>query len=380
MITLSAAGVAISPAAAQQTVVIGGTGQTPVIVNMGAALPRTAPTATIGAPTGGGLHLTPPAAAQTRSRIVYGDEVITLIPPGSRPKKAPKPVMAKAPAPAPQTTTAVREDAPEAEAPATRTQAPAETNTAERTAPAQEKTQSTPTAEKDTAVPAPVKTTVATAAPSASEKAPAPAPKPQEATAPEQPKATLADKAEEKPVALVAEATPKNEPAPAPAPAPAVKEEAEVKSAAQPAPKPEAKPEPKATADKEMTVAALSPKETAPTAPVSQAPTREAELPVSEANRILFAAEETTLPTDAETKLKSVIAALSGAEDRVQLIAYADAKSKSAARRLSLGRALVVRSKLMELGLPNNKIEVRALGLPEDGGPADRVDLKLIVR
>lgn len=49
----------------------------------------------------------------------------------------------------------------------------------------------------------------------------------------------------------------------------------------------------------------------------------------------------------------------------------------SAARRLSLARALAARAVLINAGIPSTRIYARALGVPEptDGAPADRVDV-----
>ena len=67
---------------------------------------------------------------------------------------------------------------------------------------------------------------------------------------------------------------------------------------------------------------------------------------------------------------------------RLQLLAYAGAAADdtSKARRLSLSRALAVRSELIALGVRSTRIDVRALGNKADGGPADRVDLILADR
>ncbi len=61
----------------------------------------------------------------------------------------------------------------------------------------------------------------------------------------------------------------------------------------------------------------------------------------------------------------------------VQLLAYAagDEESASKARRLSLTRALAVRSFLIEQGVRNTRIEVRALGNKVQEGSPDRVDI-----
>ena len=62
---------------------------------------------------------------------------------------------------------------------------------------------------------------------------------------------------------------------------------------------------------------------------------------------------------------------------RLQLRSYASNidDSASAARRLSLARALAVRSFLIEAGVNSTRIDVRALGAKNESGPPDRVDL-----
>ncbi|MDA1132916.1 MAG: lysophospholipase, partial [Proteobacteria bacterium] len=63
---------------------------------------------------------------------------------------------------------------------------------------------------------------------------------------------------------------------------------------------------------------------------------------------------------------------------RVQLNAFAGgtAETIGAARRLSLSRALTVRSYLIDQGVRSTDIDVRALGIPETGEP-ERVDVLL---
>lgn len=65
---------------------------------------------------------------------------------------------------------------------------------------------------------------------------------------------------------------------------------------------------------------------------------------------------------------------------RLQLKAFAagGSTSPSAARRLSLSRALAVRSFLIEAGLSSTKIDVRALGAKYESGPPDRVDVVVL--
>lgn len=66
---------------------------------------------------------------------------------------------------------------------------------------------------------------------------------------------------------------------------------------------------------------------------------------------------------------------------RVQLLAYAAAAEGNAskARRLSLSRALSVRAYLMAQGIASTRMDVRALGDRSNSGPANRVDVMVLV-
>ncbi|MEP3247248.1 MAG: OmpA family protein [Sneathiella sp.] len=346
-----------------QTVVIGGAGGASVQVNMGAVYPRTATTQPFRNSTA-----LPMADYSKSSRIVYGDEVITLVPPGSQPKKTRKTVKKRAPQKAPLKTVTKIE------------------KTAE---PAPQKVEMTrvESDEKETLKPVEVekKASEAPSMPDAKKEQPTSVEAP--ATA-EEPK-TVKTEATSSPVLETAKAEPaaeaKTESAPAAETAPIKESSPRAEQATSPSetsPKTEtaaAAPAEEKPAEKEIQVAAITPEKKAePPTQADPAPAVPSVEPA--ASQIFFKAEKSTLPGAAEADLQKIAQSLKENEGRVQLIAYADAGSNSAARRLSLGRALVVRSKLMELGVPNNRIEVRALGKPNDGSPADRVDLKVIAR
>jgi len=65
---------------------------------------------------------------------------------------------------------------------------------------------------------------------------------------------------------------------------------------------------------------------------------------------------------------------------RMQIQAYAGEPniSKSKARRLSLSRALAVRSYLMTKGIRSTRIDVRALGNKVASGAPNRADIKIV--
>ncbi len=99
--------------------------------------------------------------------------------------------------------------------------------------------------------------------------------------------------------------------------------------------------------------------------------------------RIAFPPGDAELPAEATGPLGAVSALLQTDDSlRLQLRAYAggDANSASQARRLSLSRALAVRSFFIEQGVRSTRIDVRALGNRVEDGPSDRVDVNLMAR
>ena len=106
--------------------------------------------------------------------------------------------------------------------------------------------------------------------------------------------------------------------------------------------------------------------------------------------QIMFASETADLKDSDKIALDIVASKLKNAnQGRVQLLAFADGtpQESSKARRLSLARALAVRSYLMAQGVSAAMIDVRALGLGGSALPGskehaglsrDRVDLKFI--
>jgi outer membrane protein OmpA-like peptidoglycan-associated protein len=93
---------------------------------------------------------------------------------------------------------------------------------------------------------------------------------------------------------------------------------------------------------------------------------------------VLFPAGSAEIPDTALAALDAVAARMSVDDKlRLQVIAYASGAPEDAsrARRLSLSRALAVRSYLIKRGVPSTRMEVRALGNGVSGEPADRVDI-----
>lgn len=95
--------------------------------------------------------------------------------------------------------------------------------------------------------------------------------------------------------------------------------------------------------------------------------------------RIVFTGEDTRLPEGAASMLDPLASEASGNDNiRIQLRAFAGGEdiSASKARRLSLSRALAVRSYLIEQGVRSTRIDVRALGDKSDESPINRVDIE----
>jgi outer membrane protein OmpA-like peptidoglycan-associated protein len=204
--------------------------------------------------------------------------------------------------------------------------------------------------------------------------------------------------------AVQAVATPAPKPKPKPMAAPAATQAP--KQLAQPAPKPAAPaPAKAAPAPPPMPATAKAPPPPPAPAPVkapppmpkaaeappapAPAPTQQAAAPANidlkpgQALRIVFEESATKLPAEVEANLGQLAATIRDSKDyRVQLMAYAGAKdlSTSKARRISLSRALAVRSFLIDKGVRSTQIDVRALGSKTAEKPTNRVDVNLAQR
>jgi len=227
--------------------------------------------------------------------------------------------------------------------------------------------------------PAPVRQA---AAPTPQPAPPKPAPKPA-ATPPERQAITPAPPPAPTAPTQTVSAPPPPSP-PVPPPAPSAPSSSQTASAPPPAPEP---PKPAAAPTAAPAPPAAAPTPTRPaTTPPAPATTQTASLPAaasaSGASRLSFEGGSAALSDAARAELDKTAAGLSGNEQRLQVVAYAASQGNntSAARRLSLSRALAVRSYLIDKGIRSTRIDVRAMGTPEaaSGGPADRVDLVLV--
>ncbi len=101
------------------------------------------------------------------------------------------------------------------------------------------------------------------------------------------------------------------------------------------------------------------------------------------AMQIVFKSRASKLPDTAKAGLETLAAKLNGQPAlRLHLMAYAGGESLSygKARRLSLARAMSVRSYLIESGVRSTRIDVRALGNQTAEEPLNRVDVTIAER
>lgn len=99
--------------------------------------------------------------------------------------------------------------------------------------------------------------------------------------------------------------------------------------------------------------------------------------------RVVFDESQSKLPDAAKPNLLKLADQVKDQRDvRLQLLAYAggDDLKSNRARRLSLSRALSVRSFLIESGIRSTRIDVRALGDKTSDEPKNRVDITLAPR
>jgi outer membrane protein OmpA-like peptidoglycan-associated protein len=113
---------------------------------------------------------------------------------------------------------------------------------------------------------------------------------------------------------------------------------------------------------------------------VAALPPAAAAIDLDKPTAVEFAAGAATLNDRAKGTMAAVAdALLKNPKLRLQIVAYAMGGDDSAsqARRLSLSRALAVRSHLIDQGVRSTRMDVRALGNKFEKEPGDRVDLIL---
>jgi outer membrane protein OmpA-like peptidoglycan-associated protein len=162
---------------------------------------------------------------------------------------------------------------------------------------------------------------------------------------------------------------PVHTPVPVPAPAPAPVPPPVPVPAPTPVPVPAPAPAPTAASNAGPVALTAQPSST------ESAPASGAQETLS---TITFDKDSARLPDGARDTLAHLASRMTeDATLEVQLLAYAagDEENASKARRLSLSRALAVRSFLIDQGVRSTRIEVRALGNKVPDGSPDRVDI-----
>lgn len=96
--------------------------------------------------------------------------------------------------------------------------------------------------------------------------------------------------------------------------------------------------------------------------------------------RLTFAPGQSDLSPESADSIKQLANAATGDATTFNVSAYAPGKpdDPSTARRMSLSRAMAVRSALVADGVPSARIFVRALGEQHGDGPPDRVDVNVM--
>ena len=166
---------------------------------------------------------------------------------------------------------------------------------------------------------------------------------------------------------------------------------------AAPTPVPASKPIPVKQAGKTAAPAAKKAMSSVPPPPpkIAEAPEPEASTEQASAQsqsikiapgqsiRIVFDEAATKLPDSKKDFLRKLADGVRDKKDLwLRLMAYADAEGLSAskARRLSLSRALSIRSFLIESGVRSTRIGVMALGSKTPDNPKNRVDIIIAKR
>ena len=231
-----------------------------------------------------------------------------------------------------------------------------------------------------TTQPPPKPTIAETPKPVAAKPEPAPAPKPVAAAPKPTPAPTPAPVSTPAPAAA---APPKPVPAPAkpvataaaPAPVPAKVEIPKIE-----APVIEAADKPTAATVAEAPKAAANVPTPVPAKPQVASINPNAVVESADKLSIAFGDTSSELPAGSETALDRMAERLNNNPDmRVQLMGYASNSGETASesRRLSLFRALAVRTYLIKKGVRSTRMDVRALGNKTDGGESNRVDVIL---
>lgn len=101
---------------------------------------------------------------------------------------------------------------------------------------------------------------------------------------------------------------------------------------------------------------------------------------INKIQRIIFEPTQTRLNEKYRSKISKIASYSIKQNLRIQIRAYASTSGNKPtyARRVSLSRALAIRTELIQYGVNSTNIDVRALGEAKDGGLPDRVDVSIM--
>jgi len=128
-------------------------------------------------------------------------------------------------------------------------------------------------------------------------------------------------------------------------------------------------------------VAPATPPAAPPTPPPVATDSRSAATPTANGLTIAFGPDQSDLSAASDAAIQKLAHSAPNSDTtsfNVLAFAHGDPQDPSTARRLSLSRALAIRSALMAAGVPSTRVYVRALGDQGGKGPPDRADITVM--
>lgn len=128
-------------------------------------------------------------------------------------------------------------------------------------------------------------------------------------------------------------------------------------------------------------LAPATPSAAPPAPPPVAANAPSAATPTATGVTITFGPDQSDLSTESDAAIRKLAHTAPNSDTtsfNVLAFAHGDPQDPSTARRLSLSRALAIRSALMTAGVPSTRVYVRALGDQGGKGPPDRADITVM--
>lgn len=128
-------------------------------------------------------------------------------------------------------------------------------------------------------------------------------------------------------------------------------------------------------------LAPATPPAAPPVPPPVEANATSAATPTATGLTVTFGPDQSDLSAASELAIQKLARSEPNSDTttfNVLAFAHGDPQDPSTARRLSLSRALAIRSALMAAGVPSTRVYVRALGSEAGKGPPDRADITVM--